>query len=325
MKKVAILAYNNCLVSAVAGVLEILAIANSYAAGSGSEMEFSGFIIVSPDGENVDGFVGFPVEVEGSILDVEPDILVLPPVFGKIDPLLNDEVLIKRIAFLEQQGTLIASACAGSFLMARAGLLDGKPATTHWRLAADFAARFEKVDLQEGRMLIDGGSYICAGGAMAWQDLALHLVARFMGRDKAAACAKILVMDSTRDVQTPYFMFEAKSGVQGFGDHQIADVQKWMQENYSKPMQIAMLAEKSSLGERTFLRRFKAATGMTPNNYLQQLRIEAARHLLEVSAKSVEEITVAVGYDNGSSFRRLFKRLTGVSPREYRSRFSRQV
>lgn len=325
MKKVAILAYDNCLVSAVAGVLEILSIANSYASDTGSEMEFSGFKVLSPGGESVNGFVGFPVQVEGSILEVEPDILVLPPVFGKIDPLLNDEVLMKRIAFLEHQGTIIASACAGSFLMARAGLLDGKPATTHWRLAADFSARFEKVDLQEGRMLIDGGSYICAGGAMAWQDLALHLVARFMGRDKAAACAKILVMDSTRDVQTPYFMFEAKSGVQGFGDHQIADVQEWMQENYSQPMQIAMLAAKASLGERTFLRRFKAATGMTPNNYLQQLRIEAARHLLEVSSKSVEEIIIAVGYDNGSSFRRLFKRLTGVSPREYRSRFSRQV
>ncbi|WP_419780641.1 GlxA family transcriptional regulator [Maridesulfovibrio sp.] len=323
MKNVAILAYDNCLSSAVSGVLEILAIANSYALESGNGMQFCGFEIVSPDGENVRGFTGLPVQVAGSLHDVEPDILVLPPVFGEIDLLLNDDALMERIAFLEKQGTIITSACAGSFLMARAGLLDGKPATTHWKLAPDFSARFENVDLQAGRMLIDGGSYICAGGAMAWQDLALHLVSRFMGRETAAACAKILVMDSTRDVQSPYFMFEAKSGGQGFSDQQIAVVQEWMQENYNQPMQNALLADKAGLGERTFLRRFKSATGMTPNSYLQQLRIEAARHLLEVSTNSVEEITLAVGYDNGSSFRRLFKRMTGVSPREYRSRFSR--
>jgi len=323
MKNVAILAYDNCLSSAVSGVLEILAIANSYALESGNGMQFCGFEIVSPDGENVSGFTGLPVNVSGSLHDVEPDILVLPPVFGEIDALLNNEALMERIAFLEKQGTIITSACAGSFLMARAGLLDGKPATTHWKLAPDFSARFESVDVQAGRMLIDGGSYICAGGAMAWQDLALHLVSRFMGRETAAACAKILVLDSTRDVQSPYFMFEAKSGGQGFGDQQIAVVQEWMQENYNQPMQNVLLADKAGLGERTFLRRFKSATGMTPNSYLQQLRIEAARHLLEVSTNSVEEITLAVGYDNGSSFRRLFKRMTGVSPREYRSRFSR--
>ncbi len=140
---------------------------------------------------------------------------------------------------------------------------------------------------------------------MAWQDLALHIVARFMGRDISSACAKTLVMDSTRDVQTPYFMFESKSVDEGFADKDILRVQEWMQENYSCPVKIALLAEQSGLGERTFLRRFKRATGMTPNNYLQQLRIEAARHLLEVSGKGVDEITVLVGYDNPSSFRRL--------------------
>jgi transcriptional regulator GlxA family with amidase domain len=319
---VAVLAYDNCLVSAVAGVLEIFSIANSLANDSAGD-KFNGLSILSPDGESVLGFVGIVLQVAGSVLDTRPDILLIPPVFGDFELLLENEPLIKRIAELGEQGTILASACAGSFLMARAGLLDGKPATTHWKLAPDFSARFKDVDLQPRRMLIDGGSYICAGGAMAWQDLALHIVARFMGRDISSACAKTLVMDSTRDVQTPYFMFESKSVDEGFADKNILRVREWMQVNYSRPANITLLAEQSGLGERTFLRRFKRATGMTPNNYLQQLRIEAARHLLEVSSKGVDEITVLVGYDNPSSFRRLFKRMTGLSPREYRSRFSR--
>lgn len=319
---VAVLAYDNCLVSAVAGVLEIFSIANSLANDSAGE-KFNGLSILSPDGESVSGFVGIALQVAGSILYTRPDLLVIPPVFGDFELLLENEPLIKRIAELGEQGTILASACAGSFLMARAGLLDGKPATTHWKLAPDFSDRFKDVDLQPRRMLIDGGSYICAGGAMAWQDLALHIVARFMGRNISSACAKTLVMDSTRDVQTPYFMFGGKSVDEGFTDKNILRVQEWMQENYSRLVNITLLAEQSGLGERTFLRRFKLATGMTPNNYLQQLRIEAARHLLEVSSKGVDEITVLVGYDNPSSFRRLFKRMTGLSPREYRSRFSR--
>ncbi|WP_421900880.1 GlxA family transcriptional regulator [Maridesulfovibrio sp.] len=319
---VAVLAYKDCLVCAVSGVLEIFSIANSLSQESNGD-EFSGLSILSPDGKSVSGFVGIALQVSGSIQDVQPDILVIPPVFGDIEVLLEDGPLIARIAKLGEQGTILASACAGSFLMARAGLLDGKPATTHWKLAPDFSSRFRNVDLQPRRMLIDGGGYICAGGAMAWQDLALHIVARFMGREISSACAKMLVMDSTRDVQTPYFMFESKSVDEGFADRDILRVQEWMQENYNMPINIKSLAEQSGLGERTFLRRFKRTTGMTPNNYLQQVRIEAARHLLEVSGKGVDEITVLVGYDNPSSFRRLFKRMTGLSPREYRSRFSR--
>ncbi|NDV25192.1 GlxA family transcriptional regulator [Desulfovibrio sp. JC010] len=323
MKNVAVLAYDDCLVSAVSGVLEIFSIANTLTSESSAKDLFAGLKIVSPDGKNISGYVGIPLQVCGSIMDIRPDILVIPPVFGPIDVLLENEPFIARIAELEGQGTILASACAGSFLVARAGLLDGKPATTHWKLAPDFSARFAEVDLQPRRMLIDGGGYICAGGAMAWQDLALHIVARFMGREVAADCAKILVMDSTRDVQTPYFMFDNKTEESSFTDKEIGRVQEWMQENYHLPASTRIFAEKAGLGERTFLRRFKKATGMTPNNYLQQLRIEAARHLLEVSSKGVEEITARVGYDNPSSFRRLFKSMTGLSPREYRTRFSR--
>ncbi|WP_432735361.1 GlxA family transcriptional regulator [Maridesulfovibrio sp. FT414] len=324
MPDIKFLAFDNCMVSGITGPVEILSIANSLAGPDADRGGlFTGLESVSADGRPVVGFAGIPVQVSRLLSECVPDVLVIPPCFGDIGPLLADSGLRRSLVALADSGTVIATVCAGSFLLAGAGLLDNRPATTHWKLAEDFRLRFPAVDLQPRRMLIDGGGYICAGGAMAWQDLALHLVARFMGREVASNCAKVLVMDSTRHVQTPYFMFDQLDSVPGFADRSITAVQKWMQDNYRQGAAVEQLADLAGLGVRTFLRRFKRATGMTPNSYLQQLRIEAARHLLEVSSESVDEITELVGYENVSSFRRLFKSRTGLSPREYRSRFSR--
>ena len=324
MPKINFLAFRDCMVSGITGTLEILSIANRIAAdGAGHLSFFEGLEVVSVDSKAVQGFAGIPVQVSSGLEQADPDILIIPPCFGNIDHLLKEARISKFISERMETGTVVATVCAGSFLLAETGYLDQKPATTHWNLADDFRRRFPQVDLQPKQMLIDGGSYICAGGAMAWQDLALHLVSRFMGREIASSCAKMLVMDSTRHVQTPYFMFDQHSNVPGFADKNITEIQKWMQEHYQQGGSVDQLAGRAGLGVRTFLRRFKRATGMTPNSYLQQLRIEAARHLLEVSSKGVEEITEMVGYENASSFRRLFKKKTGLSPGEYRRRFSR--
>ncbi len=248
----------------------------------------------------------------------------IPPVFGDLDVLRSNVDLIKTIQNASRDGAIIATICAGSFLLAETGFLDGKVATTYWKLTREFMNKYPEVDLQSDQMLIDGGNYICAGGAMAWQDLALHIVARFMSKDVASQCAKVLVMDSTRHVQTPYFMFDQHLEFSsGFTDKNIVSAQKWMQKNYHQAVDLGKLAEIAEVGVRTFLRRFKRATGVTPLQYLQQLRIESARHLLEVSTKNIEEITGAVGYENTSSFRRLFKKETGLTPVEYRKKFSR--
>ncbi|WP_027721652.1 GlxA family transcriptional regulator [Maridesulfovibrio zosterae] len=328
MTEISILVFDNCMVTGVVGPLEILTIANDISLRThGEEVEqslFTGFKIVSDDGENVAGFSGIPVAVSGRLSDITPDILIIPPVFSGLDKLLESANLIEELKRLSSTGTIIATACAGSFLLAQAGLVRGKSVTTHWNLVRNFEDHFPDVDLQAQQMLIDGGNYICAGGAMAWQDLALHIIARYMDREAASHCAKMLVMDSTRHVQTPYFMFDQYSDdVAGFSDNNITEVQKWMQENYHLRIQLEQLARKAGLGERSFLRRFKRATGQTPYNYLQQLRIEAARHMLEVSRKNIEEITGLVGYEDASSFRRLFKRKTGLTPLEYRNKFYR--
>ncbi|WP_235727654.1 GlxA family transcriptional regulator [Maridesulfovibrio frigidus] len=282
------------------------------------------FRLASIEGEPVTGFTGVSLAVDSPLAVVSADIVVIPPLFGDVDVLSGNVELINAIRNASRRGAIVATICAGSFLLAETGFLNGKVATTHWKLTREFKRKYPEVDLHSDQMLIDGGNYICAGGAMAWQDLALHIVARFVSKDVASQCAKVLVLDSTRHVQTPYFMFDQHlESSSGFADNNIATAQKWMQKNYHQGVDLEMLSVISEVGVRTFLRRFKRATGVTSVQYLQQLRIESARHLLEVSTKNIEEITGAVGYENSSSFRRLFKKKTGLTPVEYRKKFSR--
>ncbi len=329
MPSITILTLNNCLLSGVIGPLEIFAIANTIAeqnnfSTDGSVSLLGPLELAAIDGNTVSGFTGVSLAVHKQISEVKADIVIIPPIFGELKSAREDRKLIEWLSKMSCEGTIIATVCAGSFLLAETGFLDGKIATTHWKLTREFENCYPKVDLHSDQMLIDGGNYICAGGAMAWQDLALHIVARFMNKEIASQCAKTLVMDSTRNVQTPYFMFDKhlKSGT-GFIDRNIEVVQKWMQQNYNQSVGLIELAEIAEIGVRSLLRRFKRATGLTPVQYLQQLRIESARHLLEVSNMNIEEITERVGYENGSSFRRLFKKKTGLTPLEYRNKFSR--
>ncbi|SMF04414.1 GlxA family transcriptional regulator [Desulfovibrio gilichinskyi] len=331
MPSITILNLKNSLLSGVLGPLEIFTIANTIAqqenlSTAGNVALLEPLELASIDGNAVSGFTGVSLAVHKSISQVKADIVIIPPIFGELESARENKYLIQQLGRMSSEGTIIATVCAGSFLLAETGFLDGKIATTHWKLTREFENCYPKVDLHSEQMLIDGGNYICAGGAMAWQDLALHIVARFMNKEIASKCAKTLVMDSTRNVQTPYFMFDQhlKSGT-GFTDRNIEIVQKWMQQNYYRHVELLELAEIAEIGVRSFLRRFKRTTGHTPVQYLQQLRIESARHLLEVSNMNIEEITERVGYENGSSFRRLFKKKTGLTPLEYRKKFSRIV
>ncbi len=322
MPSIAILALPNCLFSGVVGPLEIFAIANSIAKDGAPT--FNPVEVVSVDGAASVNFTGFTVPVHRGMAESKPDIIMIPPVVTELEHQLKDDRITDWLQKQHDNGAIITTACAGSFFLAKTGLLDGRTATSHWKLVSQFREQFPAVDLQPEMMLVDGGHYICAGGIMAWQDLALHLIARFMNGETASRCAKLLVMDGTRHVQTPYFMFDQHEEDE-HSDAAIHTVQKWMRQHYADQASLEELSEMAGLGVRTFLRRFKRATGQTPLNYLKQLRVEAARHLLEVSTKNIEEITGFTGYADSSSFRRLFKEKTGLTPKEYRARFNRLI
>jgi len=247
-----------------------------------------------------------------------PDIIFIPVVFGDLTTIISNRSLVSWIRRRNQQGTIICAVCAGVFLAAQTGLLDGRMATTHWNLSRAFKKRYPEVILKKERMIVDEGDIITAGGVTAFIDLSLYMAGRFGSLELSSALSRMLLIDPARRLQTPYFEYRFNTSHQ---DESILKAQHWMKENMASPLTVSMLAGKAGLGERTFARRFKKATGDSPLEYLQYLRIGKARTLLENTDEPVEIITYETGYEDASSFRRLFKRATGLSPTAYRKKF----
>ncbi|MBX6366520.1 MAG: GlxA family transcriptional regulator [Rhodospirillales bacterium] len=238
--------------------------------------------------------------------------------------LIVPERMPKMTAFADwmagchEKGATLCSVCAGAFVLAETGLLEGRQATTHWAFAETLASRFPAVRVDSSRMLIDDGDIITAGGILAWTDLGLTLVERLLGPSVMLDTARFLVIDPPGRAQRPYGYFVPKLD---HGDAAILAVQHWLQATGGKDHAVPTLAARAGLEERTFLRRFKKATGYRPTEYAQQLRIAKAREALELTRRPVEQIAWEIGYGDPSAFRKLFQRLTGLSPSEYRNRF----
>jgi transcriptional regulator GlxA family with amidase domain len=218
-------------------------------------------------------------------------------------------------------GALVCSVCTGSVLLADAGLLDGREATTHWSVAGLFARYFPEVTLRPECILLPTGPdhrLITGGGASSWEDLALHLIARFCGREEAIRTAKVFVFGDRSEGQLPYM---ALGRPRRHDDAVIAEAQAWIAEHYASAAPVARMAARSGLAERTFKRRFRAATGYSPVEYVQALRIEEAKQLLESTEDATDAIAEQVGYEDPTFFRRLFKRRTGTTPARYRRRY----
>jgi len=226
-----------------------------------------------------------------------------------------------EVAWLQRmyrQGAIITSACSGALLLAEAGLLDGLEATSHWIFRDMFANYYPKVKFRPERILCFAGDehrIVTAGGQTAWQDLALYLIARFCGRDEAIRAAKIHLIVEHLDGQ---LHFAGMGPLRQHRDSAIGHCQAWIAENYKIDQPVSRMMQISGLASSTFTRRFRAATGYQPIEYVQALRVEEAKELLETSARPVEQIGHEVGYEDPASFRRLFRRITGLTPSEYR-------
>lgn len=219
-------------------------------------------------------------------------------------------------------GARLASACSGSALLADAGLLDGEEATAHWSMREIFQKRYPKVSFCPDRTLTfagEGDSIVMSGGMASWQDLALYVIARFVGPEHAARSARFYCVDPRPDGQRHYAA--PKRRLQN-EDAVIRECQEWLVDGYNQGDAVGRMVARSGLPRRTFDRRFRAATGYSPTDYVQSLRIEEAKQLLEMEERNVDAIAEEVGYLDVRAFRRLFNRMTGLSPAEYRRRFS---
>jgi transcriptional regulator GlxA family with amidase domain len=318
--KIGILAYDGCTASMIAGVLDILSFANNEYKTK-SEKDLFEIEIVTETGEPANGFSKLPIRAQRSIkTKLQFDLIYVPGFVGNLEELLHKQS--KLINWLRRQfkeGTILTAACNGNFLLAEAGVLNGKRATTHWSLIDVFRNRYKEITLEPEKIIVDNGSVLSAAGVTAYFNLALFLIERYGSKELALTSAKVFLVDSGRKIQTPYEMYQVSKN---HGDEEIVRVQDWLEINFSKSISLEKMTEVCNLGKKTLMRRFKNVTGETPLIYLQKLRIENAKRLLESKKVSFNEITWKVGYHDVSSFHRVFKLETGLTPIEYRSKFS---
>lgn len=217
-----------------------------------------------------------------------------------------------------QQGATIATNCTGTFLVAETGMLDGREATTTWWLERQFRARYPRVKLNVKALLTEDEKLICSGAMTAYLNMAVQMIERHAGPELAAQCAKIMLIDTSEKAQTPY---QDLLNGDPSADPVVAKAQYWLQTHLRDSVDQASLAEKMEVSQRTLIRRFKAELGVPPLTYLQNLRIETAKQLLENTGLPLAEVIEQVGYTDMSSFSRLFKQRIGITPTAYRQRF----
>jgi transcriptional regulator GlxA family with amidase domain len=247
-----------------------------------------------------------------------PVMVILPPTL--LDPIAR-EAAAPYAGWLRDRhaaGATLGSVCAGAFVLAESGLLYGRAATTHWAYREALAIRFPDIALDADKLVIDDGDIITAGGYMAWTDLGLKLVDRVLGQTVMMETARFMLVDPPGREQRFYSPFAPRLN---HGDEAILQVQHWLQARAARDVTLSTMAEQAGLEERTFLRRFRNATGLKPTEYCQHLRVGKAREMLEATTRSVDQIAWDVGYDDPGSFRKVFARITGLAPGDYRRRF----
>lgn len=267
-----------------------------------------------------------PVEITPakSIDEVRDVDLIMVPSLG-LDPNIERSMpdrraLVDWLVGWHDKGAAVAGVCSGVALLAEAGLLDGRRATTHWAMADLYRARYPKVDWQTELFVTEDADIYCGGGFNSATDLSLYLVEKYYGREVALETAKLLLIHMPRTWQSG---FAALPLYAEHEDDKVTQAQAWLHEHWAEDVRLDELAAHLGMSTRNFIRRFKNATRVAPLAYLQKLRITAAKRLLEGRQKNVQEICYAVGYDDVPHFRTLFKRHTGTSPSDYRRQFGR--
>lgn len=322
MKKVTILGLHNSMATTIFGPMDILNQAGRLwnRVGNTPPTPFFDVGIASADGRPIRCTNNVLVQPHCSIEAVERTDLIVIASATYIEQILQKHPeLVPWILNQYDQGAHVASICTGVFLLAETGLLDGKSATLHWGFTQLFRARYPRVALKQDHMFLDQGRLYCSAGVNAGMDLSLYLVEKFCGRQTAVASAKTMVLDLGREMQTPYGSF---SFSKDHGDISVVEAQDWIEQHYTQSIDYDDLAEKFHMSRRSLERRFKQATRVTPLGYLQHLRVETAKRLLEEGNQTFNEVTYQVGYEDISFFRKLFVRLTGLRPKEYQQRFS---
>ncbi len=309
--------------SSIVGAYKIFSRANEYWKGLGKKELFT--IQLAGISKKVDFYDGlFSVKPHTHISSItKTNLIIIPSLNHNYEKAVkgNKEV-IDWIAKQYKHGAEVASICTGAFLLASSGLLDGKTCSTHWAVAENFRKMFDKVDLQTDKLITDENGIYTNGGAYSFLNLILYLVEKYYDRQTAIYCSKVFQIEMDRNSQSAFILFK---GQKLHSDETIKKAQTYMENNLHEKISVEQLSAKFSVGRRNFDRRFIKATGNTPIEYLQRVKIESAKKALETSRKTVNEVMYDVGYSDVKAFREVFRKVTGISPIEYRSKYNKEA
>lgn len=323
--RVKILVYEGCMASEVMAVADLFHIANKLASHrrSGAAEKLFSFELIGVQAASVSTANGMQIDarVAGK---PDGDLLIVPGLdfdnarvlLERLAQLVPEIALIRKAA---RRGVVIASVCVGAFLLAEAGVLDGRKATTSWLLNGVLAKRYPKVQLDLHAMVTEDDGVFCAGAVTAAYDLGLRLIERYADGDLAQTVAKVMLLEPNRRSQAPFVFTSLEAQAR---DRLVAQVCKWLRRNFREQFSIDEVAARFAVSSRTLLRRFREDMHETPIGYLQKVRLEHAKALLETTNLPFAQIVDRAGYLDESAFRRLFKRQVGLSPIEYQKRFS---
>jgi transcriptional regulator GlxA family with amidase domain len=321
MKQVVILVPNEYVnLSSVAGSYEILTRANGFWQRTGHapmmEVQVAGFTT--------------ELQLDAGLFSIHPvhikhiqkaDLVIIPSIAnnGFESMIEQNTELIDWIREQYKQGAEIASICSGAFLLAATGLLEGKTCSTHWSVAGDFKRMFPNINLHIDKLIASEAGIYTNGGAFSFLNLVLFLVEKYFDRETAIFCSKIFQIDIERSSQSPFLIFQMQKN---HDDDLIRDAQNFIEENLGEKISFEQLATKLAISRRNFDRRFIKATGNTPVEYLQRVKVEAAKRSLENGRKTIFEVMSDVGYSDDKAFREVFKKLTGLSPLDYKAKYN---
>ena len=304
----------------IEGTYQILSEVNGFRLAMGKSPLFNIQLVGLPDESNQKKTL-FTVNPDLQIQEIEKtDLIIIPALFGnpKEATILN-EAFIPWVIKQYETGAEVASFCIGAFFLAATGLLKGKQCATHWRAAHEFRAMFPDVNLVDDKIMTEEDGLYTSGGAYSYLNLLLYLVEKYAGRDIAILIAKAFMIDIDRNSQSPFIIFE---GQKTHNDELIRKAQEFIETNFQDKITVDQLADVLALGRRNLERRFKQATSNTVMEYTQRVKIEAAKKNFETNRKTINEVMYDVGYSDVKAFRNIFKKITGLSPIDYRNKYN---
>ncbi|RAJ00387.1 transcriptional regulator GlxA family with amidase domain [Chitinophaga skermanii] len=266
----------------------------------------------------------FSVRPHTTIAQVKhTDLVIVPSLNHAFDTALtHNEEIVDWLAKQYKNGAEIASICTGAFLLAAAGILDGKSCSTHWAATEAFKQRFPQVNVQSDKLITEENGIYTNGGAYSFLNLVVYLVEKYFDREVAIFCSKVFQIEIDRHSQSPFMIFK---GQKEHGDEMVKAAQLYIEERMAEKISFEQLSAKFAIGRRNFDRRFIKATGNTPLEYFQRLKIEAAKRAFETTRKNIHEVMYEVGYIDLKAFREVFRKITGMSPLEYRNRYNKEA